>query len=545
MYVEAEMYVSSFRPVYFWDATQFTGSSFGAWRALFHAPSLVNAGTTFLDASLGKSYPILWDGTPSGLNGIAGGALTGFLSSNGTHWTIRMQNGADFDSPPCGPVDPLVPNSEVRCEIVPEMFTGETIRVVGNVWNRTFVPWTQDAIALQMDIDNNGVFSGSLETAYSRRPNMVEGLATFDYNWTWFSQYPAGTFGVKADFTLSDYYFTGEQEQVLAATGAYGNVTVIGTTDFQLNSIPRLYRGQNTTVEARLIDNAFQPVREVPINWTWSGDLTSGVAITDNNGVFKVNLTDIDTLGNFSLGFTYMGDSLRQGNSAEVGLWVVSRTYISLSSAGPNVAYNGDDWRLSAVILDDNKTPFDKDVGGAVLTTLGEDMDCAPIQNQDGYDLGGNVTIIFEGVDFEDRTHRQIVSRTCPKDGKIDFKTTLDPQLLKDDPFSYLPDGFGQVNVVIRFEENLPHEGCGPVTSEMLTTSGAWDPCVTILNSDHFRKVLQFQVDGFSLIGNTKLDVDQQIVYTSEIDPDTGLILEKPMIVTGHLTDEPWWEPLQ
>ena len=33
-----------------------------------------------------------------------------------------------------------------------------------------------------------------------------------------------------------------------------------------------------------------------------------------------------------------------------------------------------------------------------------------------------------------------------------------------------------------------------------------------------FRKVLQFQVDGFSLIGNTDLQVDQQIVYTSEID---------------------------
>ena len=68
-----------------------------------------------------------------------------------------------------------------------------------------------------------------------------------------------------------------------------------------------------------------------------------------------------------------------------------------------------------------------KMLGGAVLTTLGENMGCAPIQNQDGYDLGGNVTIIFEGVDFEDRTHRQIVNRTCPKDGKIDFKTTLDP----------------------------------------------------------------------------------------------------------------------
>ena len=534
MYVEAEMYVSSFRPVYFWDATQFTGSSFGAWRALFHAPSLANAGTTFSEASIGKSYPILWDGTPSGLNGISGGALNGFLSSNGTHWTITMQNGADFDSPPCGPVDPLVPNSDVRCEIIPEMFTGETMRVVGNVWNRTFVPWTQDAIALQVDIDNNGVFSGTLETAYSKRPNMVGGLATFDYNWTWYSQYPAGTFGVKADFTLSDYYFTGDQDQVLAATGAYGNVTVIGTTDFQLNSLPRLYRGQNTTVEARLIDNAYQPVREVPVNWTWSGDLTSGVAITDNNGVFKVNLTDIESLGNFSLGFTYLGDTFRQGNSAEVSLWVVSRTYVNLQYSGPNVAYNGDRWSLSATVTDDNMTPFEKD-GGTRLTSL---QDCSPIKNPEGYDLGGNVTIIFEGIDFEDRTHRQIVELTCPVDGRIDYETVLDPQLLKHDPFSYLPDGFGPVNVIIRFEENLPHEGCGPIDAGMLTTSGAWDPCVLIQNSDHFRKVLQFQVDGFSLIGNTDLDVDQQIVYTSEIDPDTGQILEKPMTVTGQLTDE-------
>ena len=38
--------------------------------------------------------------------------------------------------------------------------------------------------------------------------------------------------------------------------------------------------------------------------------------------------------------------------------------------------------------------------------------------------------------------------------------------------------------------------------------------------------------------GNTDLQVDQQIVYTSEIDLDTGEILEKPMIVTGQLTDE-------
>tara|TARA_B100000029_G_scaffold505613_2_gene586599 strand:- start:966 stop:8855 length:7890 start_codon:yes stop_codon:yes gene_type:complete len=532
MYVEAEMYVSSFRPVYFWDSTQFTGSSFGAWRALFHAPSLANSGTNFAEASLGKPYPILWDGSQVGLEGIAGGALSPFLSSNGTHWAITMQNGADFDSPPCGPVDPLLPNSETRCEIVPEMFTGETFRVVGHIWNRTLAPWTQDAIALQVDIDNNGVFAGSLETAYSRRPSMVEGLATFDYNWTWYAQYPAGTFGVKTDFTLSDYYFTGEQAQVLAATGAYGNVTVIGTTDFQLNTLPRLYRGQNTTVEARLIDNAFQPVREVPVNWTWSEDLSSGVSITDNNGVFRVNLTDIDTLGNFSLGFTYLGDSLRQGNSAEINMWVVSRTFLNVQSTSPNIRYSGDLWEFTAVVTDDNKTPFDKD-GGQVLNSCAGEM-----QNPDGYDLGGNVTVIFEGIDFEDRTHRQIVSVECPASGSFSYGRYLDPQLLKDDPFSFLPDGFGPVNVILRFEENLPHEGCEKLDAGMLATSGAWDPCVTIINSDHFRKVLQFQVDGFSLIGTTILDVDQQIVYTSEIDPNTGKVLEKPMIVTGQLTDE-------
>ena len=59
-----------------------------------------------------------------------------------------------------------------------------------------------------------------------------------------------------------------------------------------------------------------------------------------------------------------------------------------------------------------------------------------------------------------------------------------------------------------------------------------------IVNSDHYRKVMQFQVDGFSLIGRTQLSVDDQIVYTSEIDPNTGQAIEKPMIVTGQLTDE-------
>ena len=525
MYVEAELIVSSFRPVYFWDGTQFTGSSFGAWRALFHAPSLVLADIGYAEASLGKPYPILWDGTPQGLADIAGGSLMPFLDSNGTHWTITMQNGADFDSPPCGPVNPLDPSSEVRCEIVPEMFTGETLRIVGSVWNRTLSPWAQDPMALQVDLDKNGIFAGTLETAYSRMPSMVEGEARFDYNWTWYSHYPAGTFGVKADFTMTDYYFTGNQSAVLAATGAYANVTVIGTTDFQLNNVPRLYRGQNTTVEARLIDNAFQPVREVPVNYNWSADGSSGVAITDNNGVFRVNLTidGLHELGNFTLAFSYLGDVLRQGNSAEIHLWVVSRTYISLVSTTPNIRSSGDIWEFTAQVTDDNRTAFEKDLGQA-LSGCGE--------------LGGNVSIILEGIDFEDRTYRQIAQTLCPVAGTIHYEKILDPQLLRDDPFSFLPDGFGPVNVILRFEENLPHEGCEPLNSDMLATSGAWDPCVTIQNSDHFRKVMQFQVDGFSLIGRTNLKVDDQIVYTSEIDPNTGQAIEKPMIVTGQLLDE-------
>ena len=543
MYIEAEMFASSTRPVYFWEPTQFTGSSFGAWRALFHAPSLANAGIAFEDAALGKPYPLLWDGSPAGLSGIAAGALTPFLSSNGTHWAITLQNGADFDSPPCGPVDPLVSSSEVRCEIVPEVFTGESIRVRGHVWNRTFEPvydvnGIPVSVALQFDFDKNGNFLGSIETQHSRWPEPENGLATFDYSQVWENWVQAGTYGVRADFSQSDYFFTGDQDQVLAATGAYGNVSVIGTTEFDrtsLSSLPRLYRGQNTSVQLRLVDNAFQPVREVPVSWTWSEDQSSGIEITDNNGQFMVNLTDIDNLGNYTLGFTFLGDERREGTHAEVGLWVVSRTFILVDSDSDNVMSSGDRWALSAVITDDNRTPFLKD-GGLQLNSRGE-PDCESMQGN-GYDLGGNVTIIFEGIDFEDRTHRQIVSRTCPVAGSINYNTTLNPQLLKDDPFSYLPDGFGPVNVIIRFEENLPHEGCQPLDAGMLSTSGAWDPCVTIQNSDHYRKVLQFQVDGFSLIGNTVLDVDQQIVYTSEIDPDTGQILEKPMLVTGQLTDE-------
>ena len=146
--------------------------------------------------------------------------------------------------------------------------------------------------------------------------------------------------------------------------------------------------------------------------------------------------------------------------------------------------------------------------------------------------------IIFEGTDFEDRTHRQIVETTCPSAGSIFHEISLNPQLLRDDPDSFLPDGFGPVNVIIRFGENLPNEGCEPIEDDMLRTSGAWDPCAQILNSEHFRKVLQFNTQGFYLIGRTSLAVDDQIVYTSEIDQTTGQPIDKPMVVTGQLLDE-------
>lgn len=186
---------------------------------------------------------------------------------------------------------------------------------------------------------------------------------------------------------------------------------------------------------------------------------------------------------------------------------------------------SGDIWDLSAQVTDDNRTPdptlFDP---GQALDGCGEN--------------GGEVLIIFEGTDFEDRTHRQIVETTCPSAGSIFHEISLNPQLLRDDPDSFLPDGFGPVNVIIRFGENLPNEGCEPIEDDMLRTSGAWDPCAQILNSEHFRKVLQFNTQGFYLIGRTSLAVDDQIVYTSEIDQTTGQPIDKPMVVTGQLLDE-------
>ena len=84
---------------------------------------------------------------------------------------------------------------------------------------------------------------------------MKDGDAAYDYNWSWYSQYGSGTYGLRVDFTNSAYYFTGNSS-TLAPTGAYINVTVVGTTDFQTTSLPRLYRNTNTTIQAKLVDNS-------------------------------------------------------------------------------------------------------------------------------------------------------------------------------------------------------------------------------------------------------------------------------------------------
>ena len=117
--------------------------------------------------------------------------------------------------------------------------------------------------------------------------------------------------------------------------------------------------------------------------------------ITDRNGIFQVNLTigEEHELGNFTLSYTYLGDALHEGTYTEVSLWVVSRTYINLQSTSPNKLSTGDIWYFTAQVTDDNKTAFEKDRGEALS----------------GCDsLGGEVSVILEGIDFEDRVHRQI-----------------------------------------------------------------------------------------------------------------------------------------
>ena len=111
------------------------------------------------------------------------------------------------------------------------MNTGETLRMIGSVTNRTDTPWVEDQIALQVDRDGNRQFIGQAETQFGAKPKQACSTcdAVYDYNFTWEpKEYPAKTYGMRVDFSNSAYYFTGNTS-TLSPTGAYINVSVIGT----------------------------------------------------------------------------------------------------------------------------------------------------------------------------------------------------------------------------------------------------------------------------------------------------------------------------
>ena len=343
---------------------------------------------------------------------------------------------------------------------------------------------------------------------------------------------------------------------------------MVGTTDFVTTSLPRLYRNTNTTIQAKLVDNSLQPVRNAPVNYTWSFDGRTGVNFTDNNGFFEIpfNVSASDALGNFTLQFEYSGTSLLKGTTVSQSVWVVSRTYMQVISTEENIRRSGDKWDFTAQVSDDNKTAV-RDSGGTALS--GSETP-----------FGGLVDVIFEGSDFQGTLHRQVVATLAPNAGVISLPEVepdgshlcfydgngdgtpdrdldgdgleveetigclksniapLSPALLRADPESFLPDGFGPVNVILRFQETLPNEGCEPLDVSYLGIQGAWDPCTSVPGNDHFRLTLTNNANGFNLIGRTVMSVDDQIVYTSEVDPLTGEVVPKPMIVTGQLSDE-------
>jgi hypothetical protein len=292
------------------------------------------------------------------------------------------------------------------------------------------------------------------------------------------------------------------------------------------------------------------------------------VNFTDNNGFFEIpfNVSATDALGNFTLQFEYSGTSLLKGTTVSQSVWVVSRTYMQVISTEDNVRRSGDKWDFTAQVSDDNKTNI-RDSGGTALSG-----------SETPY--GGLVDVIFEGTDFQGTLHRQVVATLAPNAGVISLPevepdgshlcfydgngdnipdrdldgdgleveetigclksniSPLNPALLRADPESFLPNGFGPVNVILRFQETLPNEGCQPLDVSYLGIQGAWDPCTQVPGNDHFRLTMTNNANGFNLIGRTVMSVDDQIVYTSEIDPLTGEVVPKPMIVTGQLSDE-------
>ena len=101
MYVEAELIVSGHNPVTT-TTRPVTGSSYGAWRALFSS-RIESAGITYEEAKLGNhTRSCGWQCYhPRGVRQVP-------LPKSQLDALVTMQNGGDFDAPPCGQLTPVI-----------------------------------------------------------------------------------------------------------------------------------------------------------------------------------------------------------------------------------------------------------------------------------------------------------------------------------------------------------------------------------------------------------------------------------------------------
>ncbi len=556
MFLNSTLHLNSTTPLLYFDNKQWNGVTFGAWRALLHEPSITASGQDCEQRKIGLSYPICWDGDLNTLPTISSEAvkLMDFVSVNSTHWSIAMLNGGSLSVPPCGPVEIDNPNSDVRCEVVPLMNTWDAFEITGDVKNRTGTPWAcpppiteadclaaglTDKINFYVDTNKDGQFSKTeseivVDPKAPKWYNDSQGArAEFDFNFYWDKGFAAGTYMIGTDFSNSYYYFTGDSTAVASKTGTFNNITVIGYTDFVLTQVPRVYRNSETTLQARLIDNAGLPVASVGVDWQWLGSgtgIASGTVFTDMGGFFDIPLLidENHPLGEFNLTMTYSGGDLRRGSTADQSVWVVSRTHLlTLDSDTCTRCVAGQRWSFKAKVIDDNRTPWTDSEG----------------ENLDGAEAG-IVQVIFEGRDKQDRIHRRIMAEVSPSLGRVSQAFQLDPGDIRLMDNTFLPDGFGPVTVYLRFIENKPNEGCAPLNPDFLDLQGGWDECTLIPNSNDYRLTLPYYNDGggFLLVSQPRMTIDTSVtdIYTSQELLVDGILSQvaKPMIVSGNLIDE-------
>ena len=143
--------------------------------------------------------------------------------------------------------------------------------------------------------------------------------------------------------------------------------------------------------------------------------------------------------------------------SGTMDLWVV-REHVSHCKIRLQIfALQEIFWEFTAQVTDDNRTAVIKDSG----------------QTLDGCGANsGEILIIMEGTDFEDRTTVQIAEYPMPNTDTIHHELVLDPDTSRRStilPFRWI---WAPTNVILRFEENLPHEDIRPLNAKHLTHLG-------------------------------------------------------------------------